>query len=252
MTFDSVCWNASCTKLFTAVSALQCVERGQLSLDSPINDILSEFNEKPLNQIITGFDDDSKPQYKPASKPITLRHLLTHSSGLGYNGMDPMLVQWWTSMGFGPDVTNTTVKHSGMIPRLYEAGDGWSYGCGLEWAGQMVRVKQYPNRSKLTTLGRASERQHQTRRIHAKAHLHTSRHEEHHLPAPPPSTHHVPHDQSPSSKPRNGQARSRHKRHIPNREPYHHPPPSRTHTSQVTAEDDYGGNGLYSSAADCK
>ena len=145
MTLDSVCWNASCTKLFTAVSALQCVERGQLSLDSPINDILPEFNKEPLNQIITGFDDDSKPQYKPASKPITLRQLLTHSSGLGYNLMDPMLVQWWTNMGYGDDQINTSVKHSGTIPRLYEAGEGWSYGCNLEWAGQMVMLVPCPH-----------------------------------------------------------------------------------------------------------
>ena len=177
MTLDSVCWNASCTKLFTAVAALQCVERGQLSLDSPVNDILPEFNDEPLNQIITGFDADSKAQYKPASKPITLRHLLTHSSGLGYNGMDPMLMQWWTGMGYGPDVTNTTIKHSGTIPRLYEAGEGWSYGCGLEWAGQMVCLNHSLSPSKLTTPGRASQRQHQTRRIHAEAHLHPSRHE---------------------------------------------------------------------------
>lgn len=144
MTLDSVCWNASCTKLFTAVSAMQCVERGQLSLDSPINNILPEFNEEPLNQIITGFDTDSKPQYKPASSAITLRHLLTHSSGIGYSGMDPMLVQWWTHMGHAADVTNTTVKHTGTMPRLYEAGQGWSYGCGFEWVGQMVRCQTMP------------------------------------------------------------------------------------------------------------
>lgn len=64
-------WIASCTKLMTTVAAMQCVERGLLSLDSDITDVLPEF--KGI-QILKGFDESTgKPILVDSKKTITLR-----------------------------------------------------------------------------------------------------------------------------------------------------------------------------------
>ena len=87
---DSVMWVASCTKLLTTVSAMQCVEKELFTLDEDVSRILPEWKEP---DIVTGFDEKSgEPLLKKSTKPITLRHLLTHSSGLGYEGMNPLLM----------------------------------------------------------------------------------------------------------------------------------------------------------------
>ncbi len=62
---------ASCTKLFTSIAALQCVERGQMKLDEDVSQILPELKDI---EIITGFDESTgKPILKMPSNPITLR-----------------------------------------------------------------------------------------------------------------------------------------------------------------------------------
>lgn len=63
-------WIASCTKIMTSVAAVQCVERGQLSLDAPVYDILPELRDR---EILVGFDGDGKPKLKTNPTPITLR-----------------------------------------------------------------------------------------------------------------------------------------------------------------------------------
>ncbi len=75
----------------TAIAALQCIERGLLNLDEPVGSILHEYKDP---EILTGFEEGTgKPIYEKAKEPLTLRRLLTHSSGLGYTQMDPMLTQ---------------------------------------------------------------------------------------------------------------------------------------------------------------
>lgn len=70
MKLDNTMWFASCTKLLTAVAAMQCVERGLLSLDGDICEILPEFTGV---QILTGFDKSGKPVLVGNHKTITLR-----------------------------------------------------------------------------------------------------------------------------------------------------------------------------------
>jgi CubicO group peptidase (beta-lactamase class C family) len=89
LTPDTTMWIASNTKLMTAISALQCVERGLLSLDDDISNILEEWKTPG---ILIGFEDDTgKPIVKEAKNKITLRMLLTHQSGLGYTFVHPQL-----------------------------------------------------------------------------------------------------------------------------------------------------------------
>jgi len=94
---DSTFWIASFTKLLTTVAALQCVEKGLLSLDGDVSGILPEWKSP---DILTGFDAEGEPMLKKATKKITLRLLLTHSSGMSYVMMSPELRTWqeWTKV----------------------------------------------------------------------------------------------------------------------------------------------------------
>src|SRR3984893_14745891 len=75
MTADTVFWIASMTKAITSTAAMQLVERGELSLDDPIAEVLPELASP---QVLECFDLSGEPRLRPAARPITLRHLITH------------------------------------------------------------------------------------------------------------------------------------------------------------------------------
>src|SRR5437763_11620940 len=77
---DTVFLIASMTKAIASVAALQLVERGELTLEQPVADVLPEFGEL---QVLDGFDGD-EPRLRPPARQATIRNLLTHTSGLGY------------------------------------------------------------------------------------------------------------------------------------------------------------------------
>src|SRR3989440_2162642 len=81
MTVDSVFWIASMTKAITAAGAMQLVEQGKLSLDEPIGKLLPDLASP---QVLEGFDANGEAKLRPASRPITLRQLMTHTAGFCY------------------------------------------------------------------------------------------------------------------------------------------------------------------------
>ncbi|MCJ1391725.1 hypothetical protein MMC18_004590 [Xylographa bjoerkii] len=132
---DAMMWIASCTKLMTCISVLQCVERGVLNLDDDVTGILPEL--KGI-EILTGFDKETgKPITKKATKSITLRHLLTHTSGMSYDIFDLPLQKWRASRGEKPGHGKTVASKYGC-PLLYEPGTAWGYSPAIDWAGKMV------------------------------------------------------------------------------------------------------------------
>src|SRR6266550_3507219 len=82
MTADTVFWIASMTKAITSMAAMQLVEQGKLALDDPVAGVLPELSAP---QVLTGFNPSGEPQLRPAKGSITLRHLLTHTSGFVYD-----------------------------------------------------------------------------------------------------------------------------------------------------------------------
>ena len=82
-------WIASCTKLLTSLAALQCVERGLLTKDGDISQAHPDLAPLGKMKVLQGFNDDGSPNLVDNTKPITLTHLLSHSSGLAYAGFDP-------------------------------------------------------------------------------------------------------------------------------------------------------------------
>ncbi|KAF2196445.1 beta-lactamase/transpeptidase-like protein [Delitschia confertaspora ATCC 74209] len=139
--FDSIFFIASCTKLIASIAALQCVERGLIGLDDPLDNLLPELAQQP---IIVPEDPELKSDtqpftLRPAKNSITLRQLLTHSSGAAYDMMNPVLASWWRSQGRTPGLAPTgDILEEYLMPRLFEAGESWTYGTGLDWAGLLI------------------------------------------------------------------------------------------------------------------
>ncbi|KAL4757882.1 serine hydrolase domain-containing protein [Aspergillus foveolatus] len=128
---DDVHWVASCTKLVTTVAVMQCVERGLLNLDADIACVLPEWGNP---RILTGFDENDSPIFRPATKPITLRRMLTHSSGMAYFFMDPLMTRYYELQG-KPPVLQTFFQFQFL---LFEPGERWMYSPGIDWAGKAV------------------------------------------------------------------------------------------------------------------
>lgn len=122
---------ASMTKAITTTAALQLVERGLISLDEPVSKHLPEFQNP---EILTGFDAAGKPVLRACTKPITLKHLLTHTSGLVYDIWDRDLLRYESA------VAGTPAERKRPAPLLFEPGARWEYGTSLDWAGRLVET----------------------------------------------------------------------------------------------------------------
>ncbi|KZP22362.1 beta-lactamase [Athelia psychrophila] len=139
LTLDSTFWLASCTKLMATVAALQCVERGLFSLDSPedVARLLPEFKTPDIVTSELAEHGRTTTKLHPAKNGITLRQLLTHTCGMANDFGNPALLAWRHSRGeegchFEVDISKL------QAPLVFEPGEGWDYSTGLDWAGQMV------------------------------------------------------------------------------------------------------------------
>ena len=133
MTLDTVCRIASMLKAITSTAAMQLVERGELHLDAPASDVLPRL---AAGGVLEGFDDDGRPQIRPARRPITLRHLLTHTAGFGYGIWNETMLRYLQSIG-RPTITGAELSTM-AVPALFDPGERWLYGINLDFVGRMV------------------------------------------------------------------------------------------------------------------
>lgn len=133
MTLDTVVWIASMTKALTSIAAVQQVERGLLDLDAPAAKVLPALGEV---KVLTGFDGSGNPTVRPPKRPITLRHLLTHSAGFSYEIWNTDIQKVQAAQGI-PGITECKRK-SLTTPLIFDPGERWEYGINIDWAGQMV------------------------------------------------------------------------------------------------------------------
>ena len=134
MDLNTMMWVASCTKLMTALCAMQLVERGHITLNEPVYTHIPELES--LN-VLTGFTDAGVPIEEKHKTPITLRLLLTHSSGLTYEGMHPKTLAWLKYHEKKMNASPTVVGRFDA-PLVFEPGDSWAYGPGVDYAGLLV------------------------------------------------------------------------------------------------------------------
>lgn len=119
VTADHIFRIFSMTKAIASVAALQLVEQGLLSMDDPLNELMPEMTSIPvLNE---------NGDLKNSEEVITLRHLLTHTSGFGYDFISARL------RNFKPESWEYKDK-----PRLFEPGESWHYGTSTDWVGKII------------------------------------------------------------------------------------------------------------------
>ncbi len=135
MTSDSVFWIASMTKAITGIAAMQLVERGVIELDGPAAEYLPELGE---TQVLEGFDNNDQPLLRAPKNQITLRHLLTHTSGFAYEIWNEDIGKYQQATG-APGILNAE-KASLKMPLVFDPGTGFEYGIGLAWAGRVVEA----------------------------------------------------------------------------------------------------------------
>jgi CubicO group peptidase (beta-lactamase class C family) len=135
MTLDSVFWIASMTKAVTATAAMQLVEQGKLSLDGPIGKVLPDLANR---QVLDGVDTAGAPKLRAAKRPITLRHLLTHTAGFCYDIWNAEMGKYMQQAGI-PGIT-TCENKSLTIPLNADPGTKWEYGINIDFVGKAVEA----------------------------------------------------------------------------------------------------------------
>ncbi|KAJ4307232.1 hypothetical protein N0V88_000611 [Collariella sp. IMI 366227] len=137
---------ASMSKLLTSLSILHLIQHNHLTLDTDIARYLPVLAAQP---ILRGFDATTgAPILAPRTKPILVRHLLTHSAGTGYLLLSDELGQWARAtcrplpvpFAPGPAGGGATVDEKFGYPLLFEPGEGWVYRSSMDWAGRLVEV----------------------------------------------------------------------------------------------------------------
>jgi methyl acetate hydrolase len=126
MTNDAIFRTASMTKAVTSVALMQYVEAGKVSLDDPASKYFPEFKDL---KVFAAFDPATKAYtLRPAKSEVTVRQLLTHTSGLGYGFTSATLRDFRPREGEAYPVG----------PLLFDPGTDWVYGTGVDWAGKLV------------------------------------------------------------------------------------------------------------------
>lgn len=123
---DAIFNIASMTKPVTSVAVMMLLEQGKLSLDDPVSTYLPGF-EHP--QVITKFNEvDGTYETRPARRTMTLRHLLTHTSGIGYGFSSPIVAR----------LQQGNQKKEWELPLLHDPGEKWTYGASTRVLGLIV------------------------------------------------------------------------------------------------------------------
>lgn len=130
---DTVFRIFSMTKAVGSTAAMILMDRGQLKPDTPVESVLPEFAQIRL---LEGFDGDGKPKLRAPRVKATARHLATHTSGLTYEFWNADMPRYMAATG-APTILSG-LKVALNYPLLFEPGERWDYGIGIDWLGQMV------------------------------------------------------------------------------------------------------------------
>ena len=125
---------ASMTKAITSVAAMQLVEQRRLALDAPIAAVLPHL-AAPM--VLDGFAGPM-PRLRPAAGPITLRHLLTHTAGFGYDIWNADLRRATDALGL-PGRPNT-IDELARFPLLFDPGTRWNYSIATDIVGHVIEA----------------------------------------------------------------------------------------------------------------
>lgn len=109
---------------------MQLVEQGKIELDSPVGEYLPQLKEV---EVLEGFNADNQPILRPAKTPVTVRQLLTHTSGYVYEIWNENAARYASSRnGAGDDFFD--------VPLAFDPGMKWEYGISTDILGVLVEV----------------------------------------------------------------------------------------------------------------
>jgi len=153
---DSLYRIYSMTKPVTGMAAMMLVDEGQIGLDQPVAEVLPAFAELQVQKVHDG--PITPDNLEPAVRPITMRHLLTHTAGLGYGivqkgaleeayrqaGLVPALASRLETPGLlrgepAPSL-EAFADRLATMPLVYQPGTRWSYSVGLDLMGRVIEV----------------------------------------------------------------------------------------------------------------
>ena len=128
MAKDTIFNMASMTKPVTSIAIMMLVDEGKLKIDDEVAKYLPKWKD-PL--VISKFNAaDGTYETRPAKRQITIRHLLTHTSGIGYGFSSPTLTK----------IMQTTMKPELEMPLLFDPGESWAYGASTRVLGHVVEA----------------------------------------------------------------------------------------------------------------
>jgi len=122
----------SMTKGIGSLAALILVDRGLLSLETRVASVLPEFSDI---QVLESISRDGLV-LRPPRRPVTLRHLLTHTAGFAYGTWNTNQAAYHEFTGMPHVLTGTLA--SLYYPLHFDPGEDFSYGIGLDWAGRVI------------------------------------------------------------------------------------------------------------------
>lgn len=134
MTVDTVFRIFSMTKAVATTASVQLIERGALSLDTPVEAVLPQWKDMV---VLEGFDGDEPRTRAPRTK-ATIRHLATHTAGLAYEVWSPETAQYIEKMGTPSILTGD--RDALFYPLLFDPGSRWEYGINIDWLGMVVEA----------------------------------------------------------------------------------------------------------------
>ncbi len=144
MARDAIFRIASMTKPITSVAVMMLVDEGTIGLDDPVSAYIPEFKEMRV-LVDRDVPDVDSPKTEPAKRPITIRHLLTHTSGLGYEftpGVGPFFRKHHVASGIClSDATlEENMRRLAKMPLLFHPGEDMVYGMSVDVLGRVVEV----------------------------------------------------------------------------------------------------------------
>ena len=142
---DAIFRIASQTKAITSVAVMILYEQGKFLLDDPVSNYIPEFkNPKVLDKFN---EKDTTYTTMPAKREITIRDLLTHTSGIGYaqiGSKEANAIYYkngiWGGIGVDKIILADKMKKLGAMPLFHQPGEKWTYGLNTDLLGYLVEV----------------------------------------------------------------------------------------------------------------